>query len=175
MVELLQVLVSLLFFGNKVLVLVGKKFEKFGWLLGVIAASLGVAYFYLLGMYVYTVLEIGLIVLMSYGFLHKDTTKNEKVETTIRVVTGVVMLVLACVVFSGAITIIEFVSSIFMLAGTYLLTHSKKRLGWILYGIAHLAAVYLGYAKGQQFFADFQLASAIVSAVGALIIKDPHD
>lgn len=175
MVELLQVLVSLLFFGNKVLVLVGKKLEKTGWLLGVIAASLGVAYFYLLDMYVYTVLEIGLIVLMSYGFLHKDTGKNENVETAIRVVTGAVMLILACVVFTGTITIIEFVSSILMLAGTYLLTHNRKQLGWILYGIAHLAAVYLGYVKGQQFFADFQLASAIVSAAGAFLTKDPQD
>ena len=69
--------------------------------------------------------------------------------------------------YNGLITMIELLSSFGMLWGTYFLTHKRVRWGWILYGVAHLLAARLGYQKDQDFFADFQLASAIVSFIGA--------
>lgn len=166
MIPILQILVSVIFFTNKVLVLAEK---KVGWLLGAIAAIIAVFYFYLIGFYVYTVLEFGLIVLMGYGFL-KRGKKNPKVETLIRLLIIVVMVALAFFAFSGLITIIELISSLGLLIGTYMLTHHKNRIGWLLYALGHSLAAILGYSKEQRFFADFQIASAIVSFVGALKI-----
>lgn len=162
MISFLQISVSLIFFANKVAVLVEK---KVGWIFGVIAALLAFFYFYLLGMYIYTVLELGLIVLMGYGFFKKQK-KNPQVEVMIRVVLAVVMLTLALFAFNGLITIVELVSSLGLLWGTYYLTHEKIRAGWLLYVVGHTTAAYLGINKDQMFFADFQIASAIVSLVG---------
>ena len=171
MIWVLQILVSLIFFANKVFVLAEK---KVGWLLGAIAATLGVFYFYFLGLYVYTALEVGLIILMGYGFLKKDH-KNPTVETMIRLVTIAVMCLLAFFAFSGLITIVELGSSLGLLLGTFFLTHRKVKTGWILYTLGHLLGAYLGYNKGQQFFADFQVASAIISIVGVMkITKGPR-
>ncbi len=166
MILTLQILVSLIFFANKVFVLADK---KVGWLLGAVAATLGVFYFYFIGLYVYTALEVGLIILMGYGFLKKDS-KNPAMEMTIRLVTIAVMFALAFFAFSGLITVVELGSSLGLLLGTFFLTHRKLKTGWVLYVLGHLLAAYLGYHKGQQFFADFQIASAIVSFVGVMKI-----
>lgn len=155
--------VSIIFFTNKILVLAGK---KSGWLIGAVAAALASVYFLLLDLKIYVILEFGLVILMGYGFF-KQEERNQRVEDSIRVVLGAVMLLQAIFVFEGSITVIEFASSIGMLVGTYLLTHDGIRLGWAFYAIAHIMAAYLGYAKEQQFFADLQIASAIVCAVGS--------
>lgn len=163
MVAVLEVAVALIFFANKVFVLIGK---KSGWLLGSIAAFLAVIYFYLIGLYIFTVLEIGIMILMGYGFWKKDE-KNPKVEFLIRLVILVVMVTLTFFVFSGLISIAELTSSLFFLFGTFFLTHRKERLGWVLYCVAHIFSSYVGYKKDQDFFADFQVASAIVCFAGA--------
>ena len=163
MIEILEILVSLIFFGNKVFILLER---KFGWLLGVVAAALAVIYFYRIELQIYMVLEASLVVLMGYGYFKRDL-ENPRVEFVIRFVIMVVMLVLAMFAYNGLITMIELLSSFGMLWGTYFLTHKRVRWGWILYGVAHLLAARLGYQKDQDFFADFQLASAIVSFIGA--------
>lgn len=160
---ILQIAVALIFFVNKVLVLVG---QKSGWLVGAFAAFLAVLYFYGIGLYIYTALELGLIVLMTYGYFKKEK-KNQAVETTIRFLTVVVMTAIAFFAFSGRLTIVELFSTSGLLWGTYLMTHDRLNLGWAVCAVAHVFAGYLGYNKGQTIFADFQVASAIVSVVGA--------
>ncbi len=168
MVFVLQVLVSLFFFANKVFVLLGK---RTGWLLGVIAAVLGIFYFYIIGFYVFSVMQLGLFSLMSYGFLSHNE-KNSKVETWIRIMSVVVMTVLAISAFSGLLTLIELVSALCLISGTYYVAQGRTQLGWGICVLGHLAAAYLGYSKGgQQLFADFQIASAIVSFVGSTLKK----
>lgn len=162
MIWILQVLVSVIFFANKVFVLLKL---KIGWLLGVIAATLAVLYFYLIGLPIYTVLEGGLIILMGYGFLKGDLEKP-CVELVIRSVIMVVMCSLAFFAFNGLITVIELPSAVGMLWGTYFLTHRQERKGWALYGLAHVLAAVLGYQKEQMFFASFQVASVVVCFLG---------
>jgi len=118
-------------------------------------------------MHVYTVLNLGLAVIMGYAFLKKEEA-NPKVADWLRFFTGAIMLSLTFFVFDGLITIIEFASSIGLLVGTILLAHGGIKLGWLVFGIAHLLAAYLGYEKEQQYFADLQIASAIVAAIGIL-------
>src|SRR6185436_11106639 len=162
MIQFLQISVSLIFFVNKVVLLIGK---KTAWLIGVIAAFLAIFYFYLIGLYVYTCLEFGLIALMVYGFFVKEK-RNNAVEKIINGIVILVMLMLSYFAFNGIMTVWEFVSSVLLLIGTYLLTHKEMQFGWLLYCFAHVSAAYVGYQKDQDFFVDFQIASVIVSAVG---------
>lgn len=164
MIWTLQIAVSILFFLHKVFIFAGR---KTGWLLGITAATLATFYFYAIGLYVYTALEIGLIILFAYGFF-KQENKAPAVESLIRFVTMVVMSALAIFAFNGLITIIEFISSIGLVIGTYLLTHQKVHSGWALYCLAHTLAAVLGYSKGQYIFAFFQAGSAVISAIGSM-------
>ncbi len=163
---ILQVLVSVIFFANKLLVLVGR---KSGWALGAVAATLGVFYFYLIHLNIYVALEAGLIILMCYGFI--GSKKNPRVDKWIRLMTTTAMLLLAIVAFGGMLTVVELISSSCLLWGTYLLTQGKARQGWFVSVAAHSLAAYLGYERGQQIFLDFQVASAMVSFVGATTKK----
>ena len=168
MIEIISILVSLIFFVNKILLLIGKKLERLGWLMGSIAAVLAVIYFFLLELYIFTVLEFGLIILMGYGFFVKEI-KNPTTEKLIHLFILVVMTVLVFFAFTGMMTIYEFVGAVLMLLGTYFLTHNIYALGWLLYGVSHLFAAYVTNQKGQQFFADFQIASAAVSSIGSVL------
>ncbi|HEU0085972.1 MAG TPA: hypothetical protein VFQ59_03395 [Candidatus Paceibacterota bacterium] len=169
MTEILSVLVSIIFFVNKILILIER---KSGWLVGAIAAALALIYFILIELLIFTVLEFGLVILMAYGFFFNNR-KNLYIEKLIHLTIVCVMTVLASLAFTGMMTIYEFVSAVLMLFGTYYLTHNKEALGWLLYGLAHLFAAYVTIEKNQQFFADFQIASAIVSAIGfCLKIKE---
>ena len=164
MTMFLQIAVSVIFFTNKTLVLADK---KSGWLVGVVAATLATFYFFRIELYIYTVLELGLIVLMGYGFLWAGQ-KKPLTEMVINWTTAIAMLVMTIFVFTGLMTAVEFGSSVALLLGTYFLTHNQISWGWSLYALAHGLAAYLGYHKDQQIFADFQVASGIVSLVGLL-------
>ena len=164
MIQFLQISISLIFFANKTFVLIDK---KTGWLIGAIGAIMGTLYFFLLHLYCFTVLDAGLVILMGYGFIVKSQ-KNQKVENFIHIVIALAMITLGYFAFSGLMTIVEFFSSILLLLGTYFLTHKKISLGWILYAISHILAAIVGYKVGQMFFADFQIASAIVLIAGLI-------
>lgn len=159
----LQIAVALIFFVNKVLVLVGR---RVGWLAGAIAASLGTYYFYRIGMNVYAVLDLGLIVLAMYGYF-AGKQRNLHVENVIRIATFVAMSAISFFAFNGKLTGIEFVSSASLLWGTFLLVRGKTNLGWGVSILAHTTAAYLGYDRGQEIFAHFQVASVVVSIIGA--------
>lgn len=164
LVATLEIAVALLFFTNKIVLLIGK---RTGWLVGVIAATLSVVYFFLLDLYIFTVLEIGLFVLMGYGYL-KGKRTSAREELLVRVALTCVMGALIYFVFTGIMTVVEFFGAALMLWGTYLLTHDFVRWGWAIYGVSHCLAAAVGYWKLQPFFADFQIASAIVGVVGAI-------
>ena len=168
MVQFLQFSVSVIFFFNKILVVIGtkeSKLRRIGWLLGVIGASLAVAYFLLLNLYVFTVLEFGLIGLMGYGYLAKEN-KNPRVEKLINLLILVVMVALTYFVSVGRLTLLELGGSVGLLFGTYYLTHSKPRLGWIFYSFGHGCTIYVACHKTQWVFAFFQSLSVLVSIYG---------
>jgi|SRR3989344_7396558 len=163
-ISILQISVSIIFFANKVFVLIGK---KMGWLLGVIAAALSIFYFFLLHLYIFTILEVGLVVLMGYGFFRKEHM-SAYVERLIHATIIIVMTALVYFVFNGFMTVMEFCESIFMLTGTYYLTHKRVQLGWFLYGCAHIFLTIVAYGVDQEFFANFQIASGIVAFAGCI-------
>ena len=129
MLSILQITVSLIFFANKVFLQANKNMEKFGWILRTAAACLATIYFLLLHLYVYTVLEAGLIILMGYGAIKKEE-RSENIKMIIRAFIIAVMLLLTFFVFKGMLTLIEFTSAVGLIFGTYWLTHFKASLGW---------------------------------------------
>ncbi len=163
---LLEIVTSLAMFANKVQVERGK---KNGWAIGVIACSFGILYFSLLGLYVYTVLNLSLVFLMGYG--HMTEKKRRKpaqwVEVLVNAVLSVIMPVLGVFAFRGDLTVMELASSFGFVIGTYLLTHKRKRWGWWLYALAHVLGVAIGSETAQWIFAFFQAASAVVAIRGA--------
>ena len=160
----LQVVVSITYFAQKIFILYGK---KSGWLVGVVAALLAIVYYQRIGLHIYVVLNIGMSVLMAYGFF-KKADKKPMVELAIRLVTLVVMGYMTFHVFRGTMTIVELISSAVLLFGTYLLTHDYMKSGWGLFFVGHAFAVPLGYEKMQYIFMWFQVASAIASVVGMM-------
>ena len=165
MIPILEIAVGVIFFANKVFVLAGK---RLGWFVGAVAAILAFFYFLLIGLYIYMILEVGLVVLMGYGFLYQGSRRNKKVERLLHYTIAIIMMTLTYFVFSGLMTVIEFAGSITMLSGTYYLTHDKMRLGWAIYGVSHIFVIILAYHVNQLFFAHFQIASAIVALVGSI-------
>ncbi|MFH0950881.1 MAG: hypothetical protein V1765_00190 [bacterium] len=162
MIFVLQVIISILFFAQKIFILIDK---KSGWLIGALSALIGTVYFYSVNMYCFTALECGLTVLMIYGYFTKQD-KNLTVEKIINIVTALLISALAYWAFTGVMTIAEFISSLSSVAGVYLLTHRKLRSGWLFLGVSHVLAAIVGYNANQWFFADFQLASTIVALAG---------
>ncbi len=168
MILILQILVSVIFFTQKVLVLVDK---RAGWLVGAVAAMLAIFYFALLELYVYTALEFGLVALMVYGFCKKKHARP-RVEMWIRALTVTTMCILGYFAWDGLITGAELCSSLGLLWGTFFLTHHKPRTGWMLSVVGHGFGAYLGHCKDQQFFMDFQIASLVVSVVGVMKVSN---
>jgi len=165
--------VSIIFFLNKILVVSGSKesnIRRIGWLLGAIGSVLAVVFSLMLHLYVFAVLQFGLIFLQGYGFLAKRD-KNMRVEKLLNLIIFVMMVTLAYFLSVGILTLFELGGSIGILLGIYFLTHSNQKLGWILCAFGHGCTVYVMHEKSQYIFAIFQVLSIFVSIYG-LFKKD---
>ena len=165
MILVLEIVISVLFFLNKIYILLGK---RTGWLLGTIGSILAITYFFVLGLYVYTVLEFGLIALMVYGIVRN--TRNTSVEWVIRAITILTMAGVGYLAYRGTITLLELVSSIAVLIGTYLLV-TKQKYGWLLYIVFHLCAIYISLQVHQYIFMLFQILSLPIAIYAILKTK----
>lgn len=167
-VRILESIVSIIFFSNKIGLLVERK-NPLGWWLGVIGAVSAIFYFFLINLPIYTVAEVGLLVLMIYGTKEK---RSRKTEIGIEIATGFIAVALVFLTFQGEITMFEFLSSIGMLVALYLLHPSnggwKMKWGWVILAVTHVLAAQIGYMKEQPMFPHYQIASAIVGIFGAI-------
>ena|GEM_PF-1160252 len=172
---------SLLFFFNKILVLTGKPLQRtLGWLLGTFAAVLFIVYFFLIGTHILSVLEIGLVLLMGYRFFAKEET-NKKVEYLLGAVTAGMVIVLAYLTHVGMMTWMQCLAAFGMLLGTYFLIsvsqvvgsdiEIRERIGWLLYGVGHMATSYIGYQKGEWIFFAFQVWQLLLCLVGCVYAR----
>ncbi len=153
----MEIVVAVVFFVNKFFLLVDR---KDGWLWGAVGCLLAIVYFYLIHLFVYMVMDVGLVILMTYGYLKKDA-KRPMVELTIQITSAVVMIIMAYCAFNGMLTVLELVSAMGMLIGTYLLSHEKVRIGWILYAITGVLAVFVCIEKYQQVLVVFQICQVV--------------
>ncbi|MCK9408025.1 MAG: hypothetical protein WCX28_10025 [Bacteriovoracaceae bacterium] len=162
-IRLLEVSVVLVFFASKVLILIGK---RFGWLFGIFAASLAIIYFYSTGMVAYVIVQVGILAAMVYGFL--KPSKKIIFELPTRLIIAAVVMTLAVFVMNGSLALPKSIVSIGLLLGNYFLTQSNFRIGWILLGLSNAFSAYFGYSNGHVFFADFQMATAVVAFIGVI-------
>lgn len=160
--QILQVLIGISAFVNKVLLI---QRIRVGWLIGALATLLAIYYFLILHFYVYAVVEVGLTILMVYGYFF-ETHKKQLMEYLINGVTLLFMILICFFTSTGFMSVLELVGAISMIAGAYTFTHERRGFGWGLYLITHLVTAYLCYPKQQQFFGDMQIASALVAGVG---------
>ena len=163
MVPILEVSLALAFFVNKAFLITGK---RIGWFVGFVAALFSVVYYLNLELYVFTVYGGGFAILTWHGFRTKGT-RSTQVAMRLRWVTTTIMGVLACFTFSGLMTVVELAAALLGLWGAYFLTGEYVRVGWMAWSVGHVLTWLLFAEKGQDFFAHFQLASAIIAVAGA--------
>jgi len=168
-IKILEALISLIFFSNKIGFFLSRK-NPIGWWLAAIASILAIFYFLFLNLFVYAVGEVGLFILTVYGAVVKK--ENRRIEIGVESLTFFIALILAFYTFQGQLTILEFFSAVGMLVAFYLLHPKngiwKMKWGWAILAATHVSAAYLGYVKHQEMFAHFQIASAIIGIGGAL-------
>ncbi len=160
---MLQIVTTLLSLVHKVFLLRNDK--RVAWIVGIVAGIISVIYFYAVQLYVFSGLEIGLLVLMGYGLTGKS---KKSISDTIQALTGILCLTLTYFSFSGVLTILEGVSSVGAVFGVYFLAHNRDRTGWIIWVFTHLLIVYVTLEKGQQFFVAYQVFSLIIAIYGVV-------
>jgi len=165
MVLWLSVLTSIFGFLHKVLIL---KNKRMGWLFGFVSGLLFSGYFYSTNLKVLSISSISFTVLALYGLIFNKCETSIYIENFIRIITIIACLILSYATFNGTITILQLFASVFQIFGAYLLTHKKILYGWIGFLFAHSIIAYLSYQTNQTFFADFQVASAIIAVLGIL-------
>ena len=179
--QILITTASLLFFSNKLLLLLGEKLNKrLGWFLGGIAAILFIIYFFYIDTPVLSVLEIGLTILMTYRFIASEKT-NKFIENLLGVITGIFIIILTLVTTEGIMTWPQFFGAFGMLIGTYFLISAKQlqvlkislqeRIGWLLYGFGHFFTSYIGYQKHEWIFFVFQVWQMLLCICGFSILN----
>lgn len=139
--------------------------KKSGWLFGAIAGMFAVFYFLFLKLYIYSLMEFSIFILMSYGYIFFKEIKP-KYEFIVNLFIILILSLLSFFVFSGLLTIIEYTSSITFIVGTYFFNQRKIFIGWFLFIFSHLGSTYLGYIKEEYFFMYFQIASIVVAIIG---------
>ncbi len=169
--DYLQIAAGLTAFTNKVFLFSGK---RVGWVIGFIAGILSTFYFFGIGFYVYTVVQIGFSILMLYGYFAKEVT-SQKIQASIISLTALISIFVAIVTMNGILTVLESLCALAGLWATFALSKDKHLAGWSLYVFMHFLLTYLTFLKGQYFFSNFQLASGIIAlcAIFNLLYKKP--
>lgn len=177
-IQILITAASLLFFSNKILVLLGHSINKrIGWFFGALGAVLFIVYFFLIEAYILSVVEIGLTILMTYRFIAAEKT-NKYIELALGIVTGIFISILTIFTTQGVMTTAQFLGALGMLIGTYLLISAKQqsisplwkeRIGFLLYGFGHLCTSYIGYQKHEWIFFIFQAWQMFLCFIGFIM------
>lgn len=159
---LLQIFAGGIGFANKVFLLLGK---RTGWFLGFLAGVLFVAYFFSIHLYIFSTVQVGFTALMFYGYISNGNV-SIRLRKTITIILSIIAIFLASAIFKGHLTIIESVSVLLAVWGTYFLVLKKYNYGWIMYFISHITSAYLTFLKDQYIFVFFQIASAVIAILG---------
>lgn len=180
----LQIFSALLLFLNKYYV---RKKKAIGWIFGVLGAIVITIYFYLqmklqhkANLWIMVVLDIALVVLMTYGYLIARAKDGNRIKDLLKkwnvlfkgivlIVTVFVCVLLLIQAITAQLVVIQFIFAVTSLFGTLLLAFDKKVsniTGWILYLIGHSACTYLMFKTDSPIIAIFQILSALVAIDG---------
>lgn len=158
--KMLEAVVSILYLINKIFLLFNK---RTGWTIGAVASGTAMIYFFGIQLYIFCALEAACLCIMIYGAVGKVTSKRITYYVY-SICAAVTVFLLIQIQETG---LLEFATSLlFMMAFLYL-ADGKRKLGWILLGLAHLIMAYITYSKAQYFFSSLQVISVFVSFLGA--------
>lgn len=174
---LLEIIVALLYFTNKIFLLLEK---KAGWIFGIAASSLATVYFFYLEFYIFLSLEFACLVIMILGFIGNNRTK-----VLAYLIYGIISLVMIYLLFnieeSG---FMEFVTSILFIVSFLLLANGRWYSGWLFLGVSHILMLFVSLTKNQEFFALMQGLSVVICIIslskryfkerGVILFKRPQ-
>ena len=164
---LLSLPVSLFSILNKIFLVKGK---RSGWLWGAMVGLSSTIYFFLIGLKILSIAEIGFLIIMIYGYI-VHTKANKKLSLYASIILSLISIILAILLFKNYLTNIETVSSLAFIWGGYYLADKKVEIGWILFIIAHLSTSFSSFNKGQLIFSLLQLVSASICIYGLIILR----
>ncbi len=180
----LQLVSALLLFLNKFYV---RRKKAIGWIYGILGAAVITLYFYLqmvlqhkANLWIMVVLDIALVVLMTYGYLiarSKDggNVKNLLKKWNVLFKTFVLIItIFVCSLFliealTSILVLTQFIFALCSLFGTLLLAFDKKVtnvIGWCLYFIAHIILTYTMFKTDSPILAIFQILSVVIAIEG---------
>ena len=152
---LLEIIVSCLYFSNKLLLLFEK---KSGWVLGLAASALAMVYFFNLSLYLFFSLELACFVIMLMGLFAEKL--SIKLAVIIYSIVALVMVYLLINIRESGW--LEFITSILFMCAFLLLAKRKLYNGWLCLGISHGLMLLVTFEKGAYFFALMQGLSLLV-------------
>jgi hypothetical protein len=158
---MLEVAVSILYLINKVFLLFNK---RSGWTIGAAASGTAMIYFFGIQLYIFCALEVACFCIMIYGALGK--TDSKKISVYIYSICAAVTFYLLIKIQETGF--LEFLTSLLFMMAFLQLADGKRKMGWILLGLAHGIMAYITYSKGQYFFSTLQVASVLVSIMGTI-------
>ncbi|MFA7315724.1 MAG: nicotinamide mononucleotide transporter [Candidatus Paceibacterota bacterium] len=180
----IQFLAALLLFLNKFYV---RRKKAIGWIYGIIGAAVITLYFYLqmvlqhkANLWIMVVLDIALIVLMTYGYLIARSKEGDRLKGFLKewnvLFKGIVLVItiFVCSLFlieaiASTLVLTQFLFAVGSLFGTLLLAFNKKVtniIGWVLYFVAHVILTYTMFKTDSPILAVFQILSALIAIDG---------
>jgi hypothetical protein len=160
---ILSVILGMLSVINKILLLRG---QLSGWISGMIIGVVSSFFFYVIGLKIIALAEVGFFLVMLFGYAsHSKSYDGNAIRIFNIVMTGI-LLGLSAVLFTGKLTIYQLASSLSFIWGGYALAVSRVVSGWAFLMIAHIATSLAAYVAAQQIFAGLQVASAVVCLYG---------
>jgi hypothetical protein len=166
-----QIAAATLLFSQKVLVLAG---NRNGWLIGAVGTLAAMGYFVSIEMWILALYGVGIFIGMLYGKWWSPDHTDPRVELIIQAVALGSCALLLIAVYHDAMSYVQMTVNLAIALGTYLLTHGRPAAGWASYAMGNALCAWLFINHGQQFFADFQIASAIVCAIGTWQHRSPN-
>jgi hypothetical protein len=166
---LLSVPVSLFSLLNKIFLVLHK---RSGWTWGAVVGITSAIYFFLIGLHILAVAEVGFFVVMIYGYInHSSNSKRFSLHTNI--ILTLISVLLGIFLFTNYLTVVETISSLSFIWGGYLLASKKVSLGWLLFIVAHIATAISALDKGETVFSILQITSAFICCYGLYtVLKD---
>lgn len=161
--------------------------KAISWIYGIIGMIILAIYFYLQmilqhkeNLWILIILNIALVVLMSYGYLVAMAENSHNLKKILKdwnvifkiIVVTITLLVCSLLLIqaiNSQLVIAQFIFAVTILVGTLLLALNKKITnicGWALYFIAHIVCTYIVLKTNSPVIAGVQMISAFIALDG---------
>ncbi len=133
-----------------------------------VGTLLVIIYFGLLHFRIITIAEIGIFILMLYGFIVNKPVAERLQQIIIGITILALVLVFIFFTSPGLAEVIECIAAIFLVFGNYALNNKRKPAGWALFSLCSFCTAYVVYARApsHQLFIHAQIFLATICLIG---------